>query len=180
MGSNGVDPLKAVCTAYSLRGTKRGPQIVLSDLEQGRSYGPLLTRGAETKRARSIEVQTQGVCSAYSLRGTKRRPESVHSDLEQRCSYGPLLTRATETELARLINTETQAGGVIMEFINNVHAAQGNGGNLGYIYMECTKNQGANVHQHMVAVNFGRVANWAPWKRYFVQHVNATATTIRR
>lgn len=49
-----------VCTAYSLRGTKRGPQIVLSDLEQGRSYGPSLTRGAETKRARSIEVQTQG------------------------------------------------------------------------------------------------------------------------
>ncbi|PWA60967.1 zinc-finger homeodomain-containing protein 4 [Artemisia annua] len=35
-----------------------------------------------------------------------------------------------------------------MKFINNVHAAQGNGGNLGYIYMECTKNQAASVHQY--------------------------------
>lgn len=49
-----------VCTAYSLRWTKREPQIVLSDLEQGCSYGPLVTRGAETKLVRSIEVQTQG------------------------------------------------------------------------------------------------------------------------
>ena len=85
MGSNGVDPQgeklfflenvvlefililtcrfcfqksldAGVCTAYSLRGTKRGPQIVLSDLEQGRSYGPLLTRGAETKRANNKEL----------------------------------------------------------------------------------------------------------------------------
>ncbi|PWA99445.1 aspartic proteinase-like protein 2 [Artemisia annua] len=100
--------LALLVVAGLLRGTKRGPQIVLSDLEQGRSYGPLLTRGAETKRARLIEVQTQGVCSAYSLRGTKRRPEIVHSDMEQRCSYGPLLTRATETERARSIDTETQ------------------------------------------------------------------------
>ncbi|GJW07111.1 zinc-finger homeodomain protein 2-like protein [Tanacetum coccineum] len=37
-----------------------------------------------------------------------------------------------------------------MEFINHAHAAQGNGGNLGYIYMECTKNQSVSVHQHLL------------------------------
>nr|GEU32340.1 putative reverse transcriptase domain-containing protein [Tanacetum cinerariifolium] len=40
--------------------------------------------------------------------------------------------------------------GVIMEFINHVHAAQGNRENLGYIYMECTKNQYVSVHQHLL------------------------------
>ena len=67
-----------------------------------------------------------------------------------------------------------------MEFINNVHAAQGNGGNLGYICIECTKNQAASVHQHSLdgCGEFRRLGNWAPWKDYFVQHVNVTATNI--
>ena len=54
-------PLNAgVCSAYSLRGTKRRPEIVYSDLEQRCSYGPLLTRATETEGARSIDTETQG------------------------------------------------------------------------------------------------------------------------
>lgn len=49
-----------VCTTYSLRGTNRGLQIVHSDLEQGRPYDSLMTRAAEYKRARPIDVQAQG------------------------------------------------------------------------------------------------------------------------
>lgn len=97
-----------VCTACNLRGTNRGPQIVHSDLQQRRSYGSLLTRGAECKSARSINLQAQGVCFAYTPRGTKVQLEIVNSSLEQRCSYGPLLTSAMETERAGSIEIDSQ------------------------------------------------------------------------
>ena len=49
-----------VCIACTLRGTNRGPQVVHSDLEQGRYYGSLLIRCAECEHARLIDVQAQG------------------------------------------------------------------------------------------------------------------------
>ena len=74
MGSNDVDPqgeklfllenlvleFILILVVFVFKNHWTQPQIVLSDLEQGCSYGPLLTCGVETKRARSIEVQTQG------------------------------------------------------------------------------------------------------------------------